>query len=85
MWCCSHVSLAQWNSAGAGPRAVSLGLGEVAVTVPGRDDLDALATRLRTHAIPFADDGRAITVTDPWRTQVTVTTPGTTTDELLTL
>ena len=31
-----------WNSRNAGPRAASLGLGQVAVSVPTRDDLDDL-------------------------------------------
>ena len=72
-----------WNSRGAGPRAASLGLGDVAVTVPTREDLDALTARLRARRSPFADDGRAVGVDDPWGTQVTVSLPGTTTDELL--
>lgn len=78
-----HVAMNTWNSRGAGPRAASLGLGDVAVTVPGREDLDALVARLRASALPFADDGRAVTVRDPWGTQVTVSLPGTTTDDLL--
>ncbi|MCU4673127.1 VOC family protein [Microbacterium fluvii] len=67
-----HIAMNTWQSRGAGPRAASLGLGDVAITVPGREDLDALAARLRDRRIPFADDGRAIRVTDPWQTQVTV-------------
>lgn len=78
-----HVAMNTWNSRGAGPRASTLGLGDVAVTVPGRDDLDALATRLRGRGLAFGDDGRAITLRDPWGTQVTVSVPGTTTEELL--
>lgn len=79
-----HVAMNTWHSRGAGPRAATLGLGDVAVTVPGRADLDALAARLRARALPFADDGRAITLRDPWDTQVTASLPGTTTDDLLT-
>lgn len=78
-----HVAMNVWNSRGAGPRAATLGLADVAVTVPARADLDALAARLRARAVPFADDGRAITARDPWDTQVTVSLPGTTTDEVL--
>ncbi|GIG40716.1 VOC family protein [Cellulomonas phragmiteti] len=78
-----HVAMNTWNSRGAGPRAASLGLGDVAVTVPGRDDLDALASRLRARGLAFADDGRSITLRDPWDTQVTVSLPGTTTEDLL--
>lgn len=78
-----HVAMNTWNSGGAGPRAATLGLGDVAVVVPARSDLDALATRLRAHAIQFADDGRSIVAHDPWGTQVTVSVPGTTTEDLL--
>ncbi|GGM42546.1 VOC family protein [Promicromonospora citrea] len=78
-----HVAMNTWNSAGAGPRAAGLGLGEVAVTVPRRDDLDALTARLGAIGLPFADDGRSVTVDDPWGTQVTVSVPGTTVEELL--
>lgn len=79
-----HVAMNTWNSAGAGPRAASLGLGDVAITVPGREDLDALVARLRRHEIQFADESRRVVVADPWGTQVSVALPGTTsTDELL--
>ncbi|MGA1827928.1 VOC family protein, partial [Microbacterium sp.] len=37
-----HIAMNVWHSAGAGPRAASLGLGDVAVSVPAREDLDAL-------------------------------------------
>jgi catechol 2,3-dioxygenase len=78
-----HIAMNTWNSAGAGPRAAGLGLGAVSITVPGRDDLDALIARLVHHKLPFADDGRSIVVTDPWNTQVTVALPGTDVAEML--
>jgi catechol 2,3-dioxygenase len=78
-----HVAMNIWNSRGAGPRAASLGLGDVAVAVPGTDDLTALATRLTERRIPFANDGRAVTVEDPWGTRITVSLPDLTTEELL--
>jgi catechol 2,3-dioxygenase len=78
-----HVAMNTWNSAGAGPRAASLGLGDVAITVPTRDDLDALAARLTARKLAFADDGRSIVVSDPWNTQVTVALPGADVDEVL--
>ncbi|GAA3753402.1 VOC family protein [Microbacterium kribbense] len=78
-----HIAMNTWNSAGAGPRGARLGLGDVAVTVPGRDDLDALAARLAHRNLPFADDGHAIVVTDPWGTQVTLALPGADAEELL--
>lgn len=78
-----HIAMNTWNSRGSGPRAVSLGLGDVSVTVPGRSDLDALVARLRTRRLEFADDGRSVVVADPWGTQVTVALPDLSTDELL--
>ncbi|GAA1078229.1 VOC family protein [Nocardiopsis metallicus] len=78
-----HVAMNTWNSAGAGPRAAGLGLGDVAVTVPGREDLDALVARLRALGVAHADTGRAVVTDDPWGTQVTVALPGTGTEELL--
>ena len=53
------------------------------MTVPGRDDLDALVARLRAQNLSFADDGRSVVVNDPWGTQVTVALPDLSTDELL--
>ncbi|HEY0119370.1 MAG TPA: VOC family protein [Cellulomonas sp.] len=80
-----HIAMNVWNSAGAGPRAASLGLGEVAVTVPAREDLDALVARLSAAGLAFADDGRSVTARDPWHTQVTVGLPGATATDLLAL
>ncbi|MFT4108377.1 VOC family protein [Propionicimonas sp.] len=78
-----HIAMNTWNSAGAGPRAASLGLGEVAITVPGRADLDAVDTRLVERRLPFADDGRSLTVDDPWGTKVTLSLPEASVDEVL--
>ncbi|MCW5952886.1 MAG: VOC family protein [Propionibacteriaceae bacterium] len=78
-----HVAMNTWNSRGAGPRAASLGLGDVAITVPRRDDLDALVARLGARNIAFTDDGRAVRASDPWGTQVTVGIAGSTVDETL--
>lgn len=78
-----HLGINSWQSRGAGPRAASLGLGEVAVTVPGREDLDALIARLRFRAIPFEDTGRSVTATDPWGTRVSVGLPNPTAPDLL--
>lgn len=78
-----HIAMNIWNSRGSGPRAASLGLGDVSVTVPGREDLDALVARLRSRGLQFADDGRSVVVDDPWGTQVTVALPDLSTEELL--
>lgn len=78
-----HVAMNVWNSRGRGPRAATLGLGSVAVTVPGRDDLDQLVERLRARGLQFSDDGRTVAVRDPWDTRISVSLPGTTTTDLL--
>lgn len=78
-----HVAMNVWNSRGAGPRASRLGLADVAITLPGREDLDALATRLRARGLQFADTGRSISLADPWGTQVSLSLPGVRAEELL--
>ncbi|HEX7353050.1 VOC family protein [Brachybacterium sp.] len=78
-----HVAMNTWNSRGAGPRAAGLGLADVAITLPAREDLDALTGRLTRAGIAFADGGRSVSVKDPWGTPVTLSLPGTTTEELL--
>jgi catechol 2,3-dioxygenase len=78
-----HIAMNVWNSRGTGPRAASLGLGDVAVTVPGAADLDALIARLRVRSIPFVTDGRSVIVADPWGTQVTVALPDLSIEELI--
>jgi len=67
-----HLAMNTWNSAGAGPRASSLGLGEVRITVPSGDDLGALADRVRFAGVPVADDGATVRFEDPWRNVVRV-------------
>ncbi len=79
-----HVAMNTWQSAGAGPRAARLGLGDVAISVPTRADLDALIDRLRRVRIQFADRGDAVVVADPWGTQVTVALPGASPERVLT-
>ena len=78
-----HMAMNVWNSRGAGPRAASLGLAQVAVTVPARDDLDALVGRLQAAGLAYADDGRAVTARDPWGTPVTVALDGAPADDVL--
>jgi len=71
-----HMAVNTWTSAGAGPRAAELGLGQVAITVPGREDLDALGARLRRHGVAVGDDGRAVRFEDPWGSRLEVATAG---------
>ncbi|TLP75290.1 VOC family protein [Nesterenkonia sphaerica] len=67
-----HLGLNTWNSAGAGPRAATLGLGDVRMLTPTREDVEALAERLRHYQVPFADDGSTLRFEDPWKTQLMV-------------
>lgn len=53
----------------------------MAITVPGREDLDQLAARLQRAGLQYADTEKAITVNDPWNTPVTVAIAGSTTTE----
>ncbi|WP_341954371.1 VOC family protein [Microbacterium sp. LWH13-1.2] len=68
-----HIGMNTWQSAGAGPRAASLGLGDVRVSVPTRSDIDELADRLSFHSIPSEDDGRTLRLSDPWGTRLALT------------
>lgn len=61
-----HMAMNVWRSRGAGRRRPALGLGRVDIHVPGDDDLGALEERLQHYRVPLADDGRALTVEDPW-------------------
>lgn len=70
-----HLGMNTWRSAGAGPRAASLGLGDVRLHVPTRDDVEHLRERLRDHCHHTEDDGRVLRFKDPWDTLLTVT-PG---------
>lgn len=68
-----HIGMNTWHSAGAGPRAASLGLGDVRIAVPTRADVEQLADRVAFHGIPAADDGRSLRLADPWGTGLVVT------------
>jgi catechol 2,3-dioxygenase len=67
-----HVGLNTWNSRGAGPRAASLGLGTMDIVVPTPDAVGALRERLAFRGAQVADDGRTLTVADPWGSLVRV-------------
>lgn len=67
-----HLAMNTWGTAGAGPRASSLGLGEVRVVVPTADDLGALRERVRSAGVVPDDDGATLRFEDPWRNVVRV-------------
>ena len=67
-----HMAMNTWNSAGAGRRRATLGLGLVRIELPTSDDLGALGERLAHHHVPVADDGRTVGFEDPWANRVEV-------------
>jgi len=67
-----HIAVNTWNSAGAGPRASALGLGEVRVLVPTADDIAALRDRVAFARLAAEDDGATLRFADPWRNVVRV-------------
>jgi catechol 2,3-dioxygenase len=67
-----HMAMNTWNSAGAGRRRQTLGLGLVRIELPAADDLGALGERLGHHRVPLADDGRTVRFEDPWANRVEV-------------
>ncbi|AGW42607.1 lyase [Leifsonia xyli subsp. cynodontis DSM 46306] len=67
-----HLGMNTWNSRGAGRRGLALGLGEVEIRVPGRDDLGALTERMQHYGVPTRDDGRTVSFEDPWANAVRV-------------
>ena len=61
-----HMAMNTWNSRGAGPRTLALGLGQVEIRVPSTDDLGELGERMRHFGIEARDDGRSVSFDDPW-------------------
>jgi catechol 2,3-dioxygenase len=68
-----HMAMNTWNSRGAGPRRLALGLGEVVIHVPTSDDLGELTERMRHYGVEARDDGRSVAFDDPWANAVRVT------------
>ena len=67
-----HMAMNIWRSRGASRRNQTLGLGNVTIELPAKDDLLAVTDRLRHAGIAFADDEMSIRVEDPWGNQVTL-------------
>lgn len=68
-----HIGLNTWHSAGAGPRAAELGLGDVRIQVPRAEDVSELQDRLGFHGIKSRHDGQTLRFEDPWKTVIAVT------------
>lgn len=71
-----HMAMNTWNSAGAGPRPKSLGLGTVRLQLPGTDDIGQLTERLGHHGVITHDDGATLAFQDPWLNRVEVSVKG---------
>lgn len=67
-----HMAMNTWGSRGAGPRASTLGLGEVSILVPTQDEIAALADRLKFHNVTSSQTGAALVFNDPWNNQIAV-------------
>ncbi|MGF0130192.1 VOC family protein [Dietzia cinnamea] len=67
-----HIAVNTWGTAGAGPRAAALGLGQVNIDLPTTDDVDALQQRLTDHGFRARHDGAVLRVDDPWGTLIQV-------------
>ena len=68
-----HMAMNTWNSRGAGPRTLALGLGRVDIAVPSVDDVGALSDRLKHYGVQTLDDGQNVAVDDPWGNLIRVT------------
>lgn len=67
-----HVAMNTWRSAGAGPRAAKLGLGEMAIVVPTDEDLEKLHNRLKRQGYDSSKDSFRVLTRDPWGTQISI-------------
>lgn len=68
-----HMAMNTWNSAGAGRRGRTLGLGQVSLLVPTADDLGALDERMSHSGLQTRHDGATLSFDDPWANTIRVT------------
>jgi catechol 2,3-dioxygenase len=68
-----HMAMNTWNSAGAGRRARTLGLGQVDIVLPHADEIGALGERMSHYGIDTRDDGKTVSFDDPWGNVIRVT------------
>ena len=67
-----HMAMNVWRSKGAGRRQPTLGLGEVAIELDSKEEVDALSERLSDFDLSIRDDGARVSVDDPWGNLLTV-------------
>ncbi len=68
-----HMAMNTWNSAGAGRRGRTLGLGQVDIVLPHVDEIGALSERMSHYGIEARDDGETVGFDDPWGNLIRVT------------
>lgn len=68
-----HMAMNVWNSAGAGPRNKTLGMGVVDILVPDATELARADERLRFAGASPTFDGQTLTALDPWRNEIRLT------------
>lgn len=61
-----HMAMNVWNSRGSGRRDNTLGLGEVDIVLPTKDEIGEVAERVQHYGVQVADDGRTLRFEDPW-------------------
>lgn len=71
-----HMAMNTWNSAGAGRRSRTLGLGQVDIHVPTIDDIGALEERMSHYGIETRNEGRLVSFDDPWGNVIRVSPAG---------
>ncbi|MHB1171013.1 MAG: VOC family protein [Lacisediminihabitans sp.] len=71
-----HMAMNTWNSAGAGRRRRTLGLGQVDIVVPAAGDLGSLGERMGHYGIEIRHDGTTLSFDDPWANLIRVTAAG---------
>lgn len=70
-----HMAMNVWGSRGAGLRAPALGLAEIKISLPSLDDIGQATERMRHYGVSSRDDGRAVTLDDPWGNRIELSTP----------
>lgn len=70
-----HMAMNTWNSKGAGPRRLALGLAQVDIRVPSTDDIGRLGERLAHYGHQVRDDGQTVSFGDPWDNLIRVSAP----------
>lgn len=71
-----HMAMNIWRSRGAGLRQPALGLGAVDIVMPDDDDRALVVDRLRHFHHDVRDDGKTVSVDDPWGNTVNLVLAG---------